>query len=44
MGRFLWTVVENYNKSVQVDREISVCCDLEKPIIPLRVSNEPLIR
>lgn len=35
---------ENYNKSVQVDREISVCCDLEKPIIPLRVSNEPLIR
>lgn len=35
---------ENYNKSVQVDREISVCCDLEKPIIPLRVSDEPLIR
>lgn len=34
---------ENYNKSVQVDREITVCCDLEKkPVIPLKLSEEPL--
>lgn len=35
---------ENYNKSIQVDRELTVCCDLEKKtIIPLRISGEPLI-
>lgn len=34
---------ENYNKSIQVDRELTICCDLEKkPIIPLRISEAPL--
>lgn len=33
---------ESYNKSVQVDREITLCCDVEKkPIIPFLVSNAP---
>lgn len=34
---------ENYNNSFQVDREITICCDLEKkPIIPVKISDIPL--